>query len=500
MEGQVKYPIDDIRNILIIGRCKEMIAPFCQMIITILGAYAKIETVATPDKAIDLLFGSDCGPLSVNTYHEINKNYDLVFMELNLADPCEIGAYHAIAKIAKCITIIVLIHQNEQDKGVKALNAGAADYIVEDNVTTHLLIKSFNLALRNKKQLSRIHDCVKKLKDCQEHFYSIVQKSTDGVMVVENSGRIVFFNSAAMEQFKLSQEQLIGNLFGQPAIPGDMTEVDILRQDNSNGVAEMRSVKTTWNSKPADLILLRDITARIKAEEQILRNEKLAALGKLAGILGHEIRSPLGVLKNSIEFIKLRLQQKQDEKLKKHLRIMTEEIEIINKTIGDILYFARTKAPEYADTDLNNLIRATLKMINIPDGIQIVDGLAPGITRIAVDAAQISRAFKNLFSNALEAMPNGGILTIGSRLTKNATHEKYIDFWIKDTGMGIPQNILEKIAEPLFTTKSKGTGLGLAASKNAINAHGGTIKIESSVGKGTKILIRLPACVGRNNK
>lgn len=489
----------DIQHILVIENREEVIASLRQMIMLILGTQAEITTVASLGAAFDL-FSDKPGKLPNLDKPAENRCYDLILLDLDLEDACGICAFHQIFKIAANVPIIVLVGQDEQDTGVEAIRSGATDYIVKDALNAHCLSKSFHLASRNKNFLSEIQNSIENFAKCQERFHSIVQKSTDGIIVVENSGRIAFFNPAAMEQFQLTQDRLIGNLFGHPAIPGDMTEVDILKPDNSRGVAEMRSVETTWNTEPAHLILLRDITERIKTEEQLLRNEKLAALGKLAGILGHEIRSPLGVLKNSIEFVKLRLNLNNDEKLRKHLRIMEEEIEIMNKIVGDILDFARTKSIELTDSDLNSLIRDTLQSIKIPDGIRVVFELAPNLAHIAVDVGQIGRAFRNIFVNALEAMPNGGTLTVGSRLSNGANCKKYIDFKITDTGIGIPNNYLKKILEPLFTTKSKGTGLGLAASRNAIIAHGGDIEIESAVGKGTTVLIRIPLCVERANR
>jgi signal transduction histidine kinase len=243
--------------------------------------------------------------------------------------------------------------------------------------------------------------------------------------------------------------------------------------------------------------MLRDITERKEAQDLLLRQEKLAALGKLSSMVGHEIRTPLGTIRNAIEFIGLRLEKTLDEKVLRHLRILDEETGNIDRVIDDILGFARTRELEVDEIDPREIIEGTLEEVSVPGRIRIVQEFASGLAPVAVDRLQTRRAFRNLLMNAVEAMPKGGVLTIRvDRVDQADGSASGTRFTIRDTGEGIPRGLQEKIFEPLFTTKSKGTGLGLATVKNVVLAHRGKIEFESRKGEGTMFTLVFPGFDG----
>jgi signal transduction histidine kinase/ABC-type amino acid transport substrate-binding protein len=229
------------------------------------------------------------------------------------------------------------------------------------------------------------------------------------------------------------------------------------------------------------------------AQEQLVRSEKLAALGKLAGTLGHEIKAPLSVIKHSFEFLKIRLDQGADVKVGKHLNIVHKKLDTIDKTIDDVLDFARTKKLQSIDIDPEKLVEDTLRDISVPASIKIVRDLGSGLPRITVDEIQIQQAFHNIISNAIDAMDEGGTLTVSThkQISDNAGHE-FVTISFEDTGEGISPDHIEKVFEPLFSTKVKGAGLGLVACENVIHAHGGNIEVSSEVGKGSTFIVKFP--------
>ena len=242
------------------------------------------------------------------------------------------------------------------------------------------------------------------------------------------------------------------------------------------------------------------------AQEQLVRSEKLTALGKLAGTLGHEIKAPLSVIKHSFEFLKIRLDRDADVKIGKHLNIVHAKLDTIDKNIDDVLDFARTKKLQSIDIDPEKLVEDTLKDIPVPANIKIVRDLGSRLPRITVDETQIQQAFHNIISNAMDAMDaidamdamdamdEGGTLTVSTnkQINDNAGRE-FVTISFRDTGEGISPDHLGKIFEPLFSTKVKGTGLGLVACENVIHAHGGSIEVSSEVGKGSLFTVKLPA-------
>lgn len=222
-----------------------------------------------------------------------------------------------------------------------------------------------------------------------------------------------------------------------------------------------------------------------EVQQKLLRSERLATIGKLAASLGHELRNPLGVLHNSLYLLNHKLKD-ADEKVKKQLTIMERELMRSDKIIGDLLNFSRKREPSFAPTDLNEMIEEILSKVEIPGEVKVVKEL-DSLQTIMADGAQLQSVFLNLITNGLQAMPEGGALRVRTKPGNG-----YVEVEISDTGVGIPEENLEKIFEPLFTTKSKGVGLGLSVTKRFVENHGGTIEVESKPNAGTAFRVRLP--------
>ncbi len=223
-----------------------------------------------------------------------------------------------------------------------------------------------------------------------------------------------------------------------------------------------------------------------RASEDLVRSERLALLGQLAGGVGHELRNPLGAIGNAVYYLRMRLGG-DDPKVQKHLTILEREIRRANKIITDLLDFSRVKPPSLTPANLNTLIQDVLgRQPGEPSVIRTLD-LAESLPPVLVDADQVGQVLLNLVVNATEAMPEGGTLTIRTRSTGDAVIANF-----NDTGVGIPPENLEKIFQPLFTTKIKGIGLGLAVSRRLIEANGGTLTVESHVGKGSTFTVSIP--------
>jgi signal transduction histidine kinase len=224
-----------------------------------------------------------------------------------------------------------------------------------------------------------------------------------------------------------------------------------------------------------------------EANEKINRSEKLAAMGGLAGIVGHEIRGPLSTIKNSAFFLKLRLGKSIDQKVKEHLQILEEEVNSSVEITNNILSFARVKEPILNPIDANSRIKTALRKLSVPNNVEVVLELSQNLPAINADVGQMDQIFSNIILNALQAMTNGGTITIATRIDN-----EFVVIECKDTGEGIKEKDMEKVFEPLFTTKSKGTGLGLPVSYSLIEKHGGKLQVESEEGEGTIFKISLP--------
>ncbi len=231
-----------------------------------------------------------------------------------------------------------------------------------------------------------------------------------------------------------------------------------------------------------------------EAHERLVRQEKLTVLGQLAGGLGHELRNPLGAIKNAVYLLNMILEEPEAE-VKESLEIIEKEVGISERVISSLLDFARPKPSTRVKVDINEIVQATLSHVPVPENVEVVSRLDKTLpTTILGDPDQLTQAFGNFILNAIQAMPDGGRLVVKSDIT--GPNQVAVTF--ADTGVGIPQEKMKKIFEPLFTTKAKGIGLGLALTKLLIEAHGGTIEVKSEVEKGTTFTVSLP--VGGENQ
>jgi signal transduction histidine kinase len=226
------------------------------------------------------------------------------------------------------------------------------------------------------------------------------------------------------------------------------------------------------------------------AQEQLIHVERLAAIGQLAASVGHELRNPLSIIKNCAYYLNMK-QRDPDERAKKHIKIMEMEIARSNKTINNLLSFAQDKKPTLQKTQINIIMKGALSRSPVPQSVAVVAKLGEGLPPLRADPGQIEHVFINLISNAVQAVSDRGRLEITTR-----AEDGFIVTEFKDNGCGIPEENLERLFEPLFTTKTKGIGLGLAVSRTLVEGHGGTIEVESEVGKGTTFRVRLPTSGG----
>lgn len=256
------------------------------------------------------------------------------------------------------------------------------------------------------------------------------------------------------------------------------------------------------------LIFVRDITDRKELQEKLevyandlekiveertkklKDSERLAAIGATAGMVGHDIRNPLQGMISDVYLLREAVVSMSDGKSKQDAIESLDSIEnnigYINKIVADLQDYYKLLKPEHINVNLYELTINVLKPMSIPDNIQCSFEIDPSI-RLRSDPTLISRILTNLITNAIQAMLNGGKLLIGAyRVGGNAEVE------VTDTGVGIPEHIKDKLFTPMFTTKAKGQGLGLAVVKRLVEALNGTVGFESEEGKGAKFIIQLP--------
>lgn len=228
----------------------------------------------------------------------------------------------------------------------------------------------------------------------------------------------------------------------------------------------------------------------VEKTAQLKKAERLAAIGETAGMVGHDIRNPLQAMISDVYLLKEAVVAMSDSKSKQDAFESLDSIEnsigYINKIVADLQDYYKLLKPEHININLYELTLNAFRSLNIPYNVQYSFEIDPSI-RLKSDPLLISRILTNLITNAIQAMPNGGKLLVGAyRIGGNASIE------VTDTGVGIPEHVKDKLFTPMFTTKAKGQGLGLAVVKRLVEALNGSIVFESQEGKGAKFIIKLP--------
>ena len=243
----------------------------------------------------------------------------------------------------------------------------------------------------------------------------------------------------------------------------------------------------------------RDITQLKKAEEQAEESakklkdaERLAAIGATAGMVGHDIRNPLQAITSDIFLAKTELTSTPESVEKANalesLIEIEKNVDYINKIVADLQDFARPLKPNAEETDIKLVIDELLAKNSLPENVKVSVKVESDARKVVADSAYINRIMYNLVNNSVQAMPKGGKLTINAY---KETNDSIIT--VEDTGVGIAESVKGKLFTPMFTTKAKGQGFGLAVIKRMTEALGGTVSFESQEGKGTTFTVRLPS-------
>ncbi len=300
---------------------------------------------------------------------------------------------------------------------------------------------------------------------------------------------------AKNELGKLVEEQEIG--------PGEFTAI---RKDGSTFPVLLRAIPI-WNEGNFSGLrgVIMDITDRKEAEEkvrkysqhleqlveertkQLKERERMAAIGETTAMVGHDLRNPLQVIVNNLYLAKNELDKGSLREVKDRLDTIEKRAGYMNKIVSDLQDYARPIRPELQSVDVHDFIMKVLDSVDVPDNVTVQTDIDPTPEGFEVDPHLIRRVLINLITNAFQAMPNGGELVISTSFDG-----RNVKMSVSDTGEGIPEEDMDRIFEPMFTTKAQGQGFGLCVCRKIAEGHGGTIDVRRKTRKGTKFMLVLP--------
>ncbi|WP_035324309.1 ATP-binding protein [Peribacillus kribbensis] len=345
----------------------------------------------------------------------------------------------------------------------------------------------------------------KKARKNLESYKQLIESFPEAVFI-HSEKEIIYINNAALEIMGASdKKQIIGRpLFDFVHIeyinrmmervkqakkikqPLNNTEIRVKRPDGTSFFFEVSSLAIVFDEKKAILSIGRDVTERKEQTDRLLqKSEKLALLGQMAAGIAHEIRNPLTSIKGFIQLFKA------DNLKEEYVDIVLSELERINSIVGEFLVLAKPSAAVFKEQDIRSLIKDVVTLINtqsILNNVQIFVEFDSGLPMVSCEEKQLKQVFLNLLKNSIEAMPNGGRIDVS---VKQSDPGK-ISIKVKDQGVGIPKERIPSLGEPFYTTKEKGTGLGLMTCFKIIESHHGELRIDSQMNIGTTIEVILP--------
>ena len=358
-------------------------------------------------------------------------------------------------------------------------------------------------------QAVRVHGAITEVVSLKERTDRILAGMPDGVLVLGPTALVVTINPAAERIFGFSRAEVSGKhyidvfadhrgvmnildrIYDDPNA-GSSFETQIFRSDS-----KPVPVAITWSmlgSREAEnqalVVNVQDLTEIKRLERQSRRSQRLAALGTMAAGVAHEIRNPLGGIRGASQL--LAREMKDNERLKDFPDVIVREVDRLDQTVEQLLDLARPVTVALAPTSIGEVVERALALVELEaekNAVSLVKKVSPQLKPIDADAGQLTQVFLNLFINALQAMPNGGTLTVEAREETGPAGASSTVVEVNDSGCGMKHHVLEHLFMPFFTTRESGTGLGLAVSHKIVEEHGGTIDVVSEEGTGSSFVV-----------
>jgi two-component system NtrC family sensor kinase len=376
--------------------------------------------------------------------------------------------------------------------------------------------EGLNIDISERKRMER------ELKEANEFLTNLIESSVDGIIVTDMKGNILIFNKGAENILGYSAEEVVGKMNIRSIYPPGVAKevMEKLKSPDYGGIGKLTSFPIAHQRKDGELIegdlsasliydeegkeigsvgIFKDLRERLRIERELremqqalLQSEKLAAMGRLTSQIAHELNNPIYGIMNTLELLKTEIHP--ESKRRRILELSLSETQRLAEMLRNMLSFSKPEEEKRRPVKINELVEGILLVMEKQmreSNVKVETYFDDSLPEVMASTNQMRQVMLNLLKNAKEAMPKGGLLTV-----RTSREDRKVRVAIQDTGVGIPEEIKDKIFDAFFTTKQKvkGVGLGLSVCYGIIKDHGGEIKVESEVDKGTTFIIHLPMC------
>jgi PAS domain S-box-containing protein len=382
------------------------------------------------------------------------------------------------------------------------------DFLSTEDVDLLQTIASYlAIALENARLYESLEQKALQYQELRDFSENIIESVSVGVLAFDLEQRIKGWNSAMVKLYGISRAEALGGRLDTIFPPALLAELPptsdphrilslykfgLRTPDGRRLIVNVSLTPLVGKDEQVigRLLIFNDITERVDLEDQLIQAEKLSSIGLLAAGVAHEVNTPLAVISSQAQI--LQKQMPSDDPMARTVDKIIKQSFRASEIVNNLLKFSRVSGSEYAELDLNRIIRETLSLVEPmlrASSISLNAQLSSSVPPLFGNSGKLQQVFMNLIMNARDAMPRGGDLTLATECENSTIHVE-----VSDSGVGIPPDHLSKIFDPFFTTKSKsrGTGLGLAVTYGIIREHSGKIEVESALGRGTTFRLEFP--------
>ena len=451
------------------------------------------------------------------------NQWDIILADYALPGFTGLDALKIYKKSGLDIPFIIVSGTVGEDVAVETMKQGAHDYLMKGNLTR--LVSAIEREIAESRIRKEHRNALERIKESALQWQTTFDSIQDCVGLIDSEGHILKSNKAMLDFFKKSLEDIIGkkcwNLVHNQESPIENCPFIRARKTHKRETLVITldgryfrvTVDPLFDERgifSGGIHIMTDITIQKKAEvvlkksaeqlekrvqkqskklketqDELIRGEKLAALGQLAGSIGHELRNPLGVMANAVYC--LRQTVSENPRSEKYMQILGTQICNADGIITALLGLSRSTPVNVRETNISELVSSALEISIIPKNISVTQKCNKNVPELFIDQEQMVHALLNIIQNACQAMKEGGTLSVTSE-----RHNQKIKMEISDTGVGISRGEINRIFEPLYSTRVRGIGLGLPLAKNLIEINNGTLNVKSVEGKGTTFIISFP--------